>query len=389
MTKKSSSPKEPVTIRFKELKNGSKSIYLDIYVNGRRSYEFLKLYLVPERNAAAKAQNANTMTAAQTIKSQRIIDITNGKAGIKSKDTRSKMLLHDWLEIIAERRKENGQSDRRAITYKSLMAHLAKYSGTKKIRLCDVDLSFFKGFVKYLSTADLLGCKNVVKPLSRGAAVTYLQALKTAIAEAEREGIITDNPARRLRPEDTKKMGKPTEERVFLDIEEVNKMAATPCNNPDVKKAFMLACYCGLRISDIRTLTWGEIVNVDGEVYVNKRMKKTGEWITVSLEVAKYWLPNRNGAADDEKIYHLPETAHCVSRHVKDWAKAAGVKKSVTFHTSRHTFATMLLTVGADLYAAKELLGHKNIATTQIYAKLVDEKKRETVSLLKKTIKGA
>lgn len=391
MAKKTSigKSKEEVTIRFKELKNGGKSIYLDIYVKGKRSYEFLKMYLVPGSDAAAKAQNENTMTAARAIKAQRVIDIANGKAGIKSSGTRSKMLLVDWVGIIKERRMASGQSDRRAETYKSLLAHLHEFMGKKKVRLCDVDLDFIKSFVGYLSTAKVLKMVNGEKQLSHGAAVVYLQALKSALVEAERDGIIDDNPARRLRPAETKNMGASTGERVYLEIDEVKRMADAPCKKIDIKRAFMFACYCGLRISDIRSLTWGELVTIDDELFVRKRMQKTGEQICVSLEVAKYWLPNRNGAADNALVYDLPKREQTVSKYVKRWAAAAGIKKDVTFHTSRHTFATMLLTMGADLYATKELLGHKNIATTQIYAKLVDEKKKDAVSLLKQTMKGA
>ena len=70
-------PKEPVRVRYKTLSDGSQSVYLDIYRDGKRQYEFLKLYLIPETNAAAKAQNKATLAAVNTIKSQRIIELTN------------------------------------------------------------------------------------------------------------------------------------------------------------------------------------------------------------------------------------------------------------------------------------------------------------------------
>ena len=80
--KKQTRAKEPVRIRFKELSNGNKSIYLDIYRDGKRSYEFLKLYLVPEKSQVAKVQNEQVMAAANAIKSQRIIELSNNTAGI-------------------------------------------------------------------------------------------------------------------------------------------------------------------------------------------------------------------------------------------------------------------------------------------------------------------
>ena len=72
--------KEPVKVRTKKLADGSESYYLDIYVDGKRHYEFLKLYHLPEINARVKEQNKATLAAVETIKSKRIIEITNGKA---------------------------------------------------------------------------------------------------------------------------------------------------------------------------------------------------------------------------------------------------------------------------------------------------------------------
>ena len=68
----------------------------------------------------------------------------------------------------------------------------------------------------------------------------------------------------------------------------------------------------------------------------------------------------------------------------KEWAKAAGIKKNISFHTARHTFATMMLTLGADIYTTSKLLGHSRISTTEIYAKIVDKKKDEAMGLIDK-----
>ena len=97
-TKKSTRLKEPVKVRTKKLADGSESYYLDIYVDGKRSYEFLKLYLLPAINPMVKEQNRATKAAVEAIKSKRIIELTHSRAGLKKTSVRSKMLQDAWKE---------------------------------------------------------------------------------------------------------------------------------------------------------------------------------------------------------------------------------------------------------------------------------------------------
>ena len=84
---------------------------------------------------------------------------------------------------------------------------------------------------------------------------------------------------------------------------------------------------------------------------------------------------------EENRIFQMPETS-CAYDYLHDWAKKAGITKNVTFHVARHTYATLLLYYGADLYTVSKLLGHTNVRTTQIYAKVMDESKRKAVSLI-------
>lgn len=97
--KKQVKAKEPVRLRFNKLKNGNTSVYLDIYHNGRRSYQFLKLYLVPETDVASKIQNVNTLATTNAIKAEKILELTNKTAGITDRSYKAKMLLTDWMKI--------------------------------------------------------------------------------------------------------------------------------------------------------------------------------------------------------------------------------------------------------------------------------------------------
>ena len=79
-------------------------------------------------------------------------------------------------------------------------------------------------------------------------------------------------------------------------------------------------------------------------------------------------------------FYDLPKYLSVINSGLKRWAKAAEIDKNISFHTARHTFATMLLTLDVDLYTVSKLLGHKDIKTTQIYAKIIDKKKQDAVN---------
>ena len=108
-----------------------------------------------------------------------------------------------------------------------------------------------------------------------------------------------------------------------------------------------------------------------------------GDYLPLSSQAMRY-MPERGDAADNDNVFARLPKGQYLNDLIKAWAKEAGLSKHVTFHTSRHTFATMLLTLGADLYTVSKLLGHANVKTTQIYGKIVDQKKDDAVSRIDK-----
>lgn len=384
MGRKKTTEKEPVTIRFKELANGNKSIYLDIYKDGKRKYEFLKLYLVPEVGrckADARRKNAETMAVVNVIKAQRVLDIKNGMAGMATQ--KSKMKLLDFIDMYSKRKLESTKSDKDPNgLVRSTKKHLIQYKG-ENILMKDIDKDFCIGFIEYLKNYRIPD--NRRGSLSGNSLFAYYKTLVFMLNAAVEEGIINKNPdtevPRQMKPK-TKESN-----RVYLSIDEVKLLSQHECRFPMVRNAFMFSCFCGLRISDIRRLKWSDIEeeqSKDGnKIYrLSLEMTKTKRRISFLLsKEAVGWLPEKT---DSPFVFHDLVKESCISYTVKDWAKDAGIAKDVTFHTARHTFATLMLTLGADIYTTSKLLGHTSIATTEIYAKIIDKKKDEAMGLIDK-----
>mgnify|MGYP002624601068 CR=1 FL=1 len=377
--------KEPVKLRYKSLVNGNKSLYFDIYVNGKRKYEFLRLYLVPEADKYAKEQNRRVLDIAYKLKQKRLFELfgkrlESGSVFISSEEDKR---LIDVVEAYAVERKKAGQGEKEG-RYGSVMTlkmHLIVYAG-ENVLMSQVDKDFCIGFARYLKTAKNLHQHiKSERYLSDGTAYLKYSMFRCVLNDAVRKGYIEKNPTKLVPAIDRPK--KPDTERDYLSVEEVKLLMKTPCPYKDLKLAFLFSCFTGLRKSDILDLRWKNISNNGNKYQIYKRIQKTQRWQTIPLsEQAMLWLPARRDEPDDARIFQSMSNSS-LAANIKKWAKMAGIKhKRVTFHVARHTFATLELSLGVDLYTVSKLLGHSNIATTQIYAKVVDKQKEQAVDLI-------
>lgn len=380
--------KEPIKIRYKELQKGGFSIYLDCYVNGIREYKFLNLYLKEEKTRSDKLWNKEQVRLANAIKAQYIIDIQNGEFGFKDKNRTRKLSFIKYCEDMADDYEENGHKSC-AILLRSAIQRLIRYKG-KAIMFSHIDKEFLIGFIEFLNndTRDFdresKDKKRKLKPISNVYKEALFARLMVALNKAERDGIILKNPGK-----DIDRSIKPHSEpksRCYLTLPEVQKIIDTDYRpDNDVKPAFLFSCFSGLRYSDIQKMTWKEItINQDGLAQLETSMKKTGKPLYLPLsDNALKWLPERGNMPEESHVfYKLPDQVTNADVRLKTLIKNAGITKHVTFHVARHTFATLTLSYGADLYTVSKLLGHSNVRTTQIYAKIVDENKRKAVNLI-------
>ena len=380
--------KEPIKLRFKQLKDGNQSIYLDCYVNGIREYKFLNLYLRPDTSRENKMWNKEQLRLANAIKAQYIIDIQDGEFGFKDRNRTRKLNFLTYCEDMAAEYEANGQTSC-AVLMRSAVKRMTAYKG-KNITFNHIDKEFLIGFIEYLNSdirdfdKESKDKKRKPKPLSEVYKEALFARIMVALNKAERDGIIVKNPGkdidRKLKPHAEQKS------RCYLTLDEIQKIIDTEYKpDNDIKPAFLFCCFSGLRYSDVQKLTWGEItVSPEGYAQIETNMQKTGKDITIPLsDNALKWLPERSDQPSASRIfYKLPDQVTNADARLRTIIKKAGITKHVTFHVARHTFATLTLTYGADLYTVSKLLGHSNIRTTQIYAKIVDESKRKAVNLI-------
>lgn len=163
----------------------------------------------------------------------------------------------------------------------------------------------------------------------------------------------------------------------YLTLDELKKLANTPCDIPVLKSASLFSCLTGLRISHILNLHWRNILPAsDGGYCMRLRTEKTETETTLPISDEALKLC---GERHDGKVFEGLCRA-MIYEPLRKWVASAGITKHITFHCFRHTFATLQIALGTDIYTVSKMLTHKNVSTTQIYADLVNEKKRASAN---------
>lgn len=354
--------KEPVKIRQKALRGGGTSLYLDIYQEGRRNYEFLKLYLVPEKTKEDREANRQTWQLANQVKARRIVEMQSDRLGLGGPKG-SRIRFFDYFEQRAQSRVK-GDSSHTYQTWLQCLHFMKDYEGDHGITFADVTKKWVKGFKAYLEKQG---------ELSNNTRLLYFSKLVACLNDAVRDEIIDHSPAVGV-----DKWKKEETERQYLTIEELRRMAATPCKNETLKRAFLFSCLTGLRCSDVKGLTWAEVQEDARGARITFRQQKTKgqEYLCITPQAAALMGERADG---DAKVFDGLVNNEWSNRRLKQWAEAAGIRKHITFHCARHTFAVMMLDIGTDIYTVSKLLGHRELATTQIYAKVLDKNKQAAV----------
>lgn len=395
-----------VTLRMKPITDNRQTLYLDYYppiadpITGKSTRrEFLKLSIYSEvehdeqlytdkdgkqqrrivpildkkgypkkikLTDLQKHHNRETMSLAEAVKAKRQLSIQNENYGFLNDEKQNADFIN-YFESLANKRSGSNSDN-----WHSALLYLKDFTGGKLIKFKDVSEAFCNDFREYLLTAPSRKSRERSKlKLSTNSAVSYYNKFKASLKQAYKDGYLKQDLNKRIegiKPEET--------ERQYLTYDELRKLAITPCKETILKKAAIFSALTGLRFSDIKKLVWGEVqYDSKQKNYIRFRQKKTKGAETLPIPEQAFRILGERGNPVD-LVFPTLEYSYTQTVLPK-WLKAAGIHKDFSFHGFRHTYATLQLTLGTDIYTVSKMLGHRDLKPTQVYTKVIDKLKTE------------
>lgn len=298
---------------------------------------------------------------------------TDTEAEQAAQNERSKCDFIKYFDELREKRHKNGSKSIQ-VNWKRELDLLKLYTDGKPLLFRDIDLNLIEDYKDYLINAPQGGGKSGT--ITRNTASTYFSIFKAALKQAFIEGYLTTDIAAK-----SKNIQYEDAQREYLTMEELNTLASTPCDSPVLKRAALFSALTGLRHSDIKKLKWHEVVKDEEHYRILFTQKKTKGVEYMPISDQAYQLCGERGDPN-RLVFEGLQDPSWINRPVKRWVEAAGITKHITFHCFRHTYATLQLTKGTDIYTVSKMLGHTKVTTTQIYAKIVDEKKEQAADAI-------
>lgn len=369
-----------VSLRTRKIKNGTQlSFYLDYYPGYRdeatmevHQHESLGIYIFTKpKNQREKDYNERMTEKAEAIRCRRYESIVNERYDFFDREKMKGDFLAYFKALAAKRNARTMQA----------YEHFAFFTDNK-CTFMELTVDLCVRFREYLLN-EALSQKSKEKPqkLHVNTASLYWSSFRGVLHTAHRDHKIQENPNSFL-----DKIEKIPTEKEHLSQDELIRLANTPCTSGVLKKAFLFSCLTGLRFSDVKALTWEKIQPYgDGGMFISVRMIKTKQFVNNPISDEALELIGFERDADGNAVTKTGRVfpglkTSLTQTDLPNWLKAAGITKHITFHCSRHTFGSLQVDAGTGIYTVQHMLGHKNVETTQIYANMADESKRESVN---------
>lgn len=370
-----------ISLSQRKLKDGRISLSIEFYRgseitdDGRRkhlrNFENLDTYLIVDpKTAKEKKENKEALEFAENVIAIRKAEYAQGRFELKNTAKAKRVFLNFFADLADEKRTLDSSNNYG--NWFSTYQHLKKVV-PKNLTFEEIDEYFIKKVRKYFEK-DAISKSDL--PLSQNSKYSYFNKFKAALRNAFDNGYLTVNYASKI-----KSFEQAESQREYLTFDEVQSLANSECKYPVLKRAFLFSCLSGLRWSDINTLLWSEVRDEGDVTKVNFRQEKTDgvEYLYISKQ-ARELLGERQDQQD--RVFRGLKYGMTYNTEIIRWCNRAGVPKHITFHSARHTNAVLLLENGADIYTVSKRLGHRELRTTQIYAKIVDSKMKEAAEII-------
>jgi integrase len=374
-----------VKLRQKSISGNKQSLYLDFhppiphpkpFFNKRTKEmvtttrrEFLGMYLHEKtKNPLDKIHNKETLDTAEQIRQKRENQLNKPEiyTGYELEQLRirerGELNFVPYFKALAEKRSGGNREN-----WNSVYNYLDAFTNGN-LKFTNLDEKFCNDFKDYLLNTKL----------SKNSAASYFNKVKAATKKAYKDGYLPNDLSAKVDP-----IKQDETQRNFLTFEELNRLANTKCENPQLKRAALFSALTGLRFSDIQKLIWSELEYIEGNGYfIQFKQQKTNGVEMMPISEQAYGLLGERQEPKD-KVFEGFKYSHCNHKHFSQWIGLAGISKHITFHCFRHTYATLQLSQGTDIYTVSKMLGHRELKTTQIYAKIIDKTKRAAANRIK------
>ena len=362
------------------------SLYLEYKVgykedNGSciRKKEGLSLRLMANpRTQAQRQKNKETLELARKIRFEREQEFLQNKEGYRLKKSRSINFL-DYYQTYIDKYKK------------------------KDVRVIEMGLNDFKRFLeeqyphlllriepRFINKKMMLEFSQYISDHHRGSGISSVfRRFKKVILAGVEDGLFSENPCKGIVLDNKEDMLV----KDILSPEELQKLFETPYTwkFPDIRRAFALTCFAGIRFCDVKELTYGD-VDFENKI-ISFRQRKTeghsrhsGVVIPLNDTLMSIIGHKPENSINDTRIFDLPKSNsgdNC-NHFLKQWTKAAGINKHITWHCGRHSFGTQLLSNGANVKVVADLLGHSSLKYVEVYVRAVDKLKKEALDSLPK-----
>ena len=364
-----------VHLRKKALTKGRHPWYLDFSPPLRNAktgkvqrFEFLELFTYDKPMGALQRQhNSETRELIENIRAKRQLDIQNRKFGFISDRDRNSSFIDFFREFCGGRQKADNDN------YGMSFRYFLEFAGHDLI-FSDLDEFFCVDYKNFLLSGPGIGRRG--KTIATNTAVSYFAKFRSSLQQAYKQSLLPVDLYAQVEPISPKET-----HREQLELEEFQQLVDTPAKSDLIKRAAIFSGLTGLRFSDVSTLHWSEVRGIPGKYHLQFTQEKTegAEILPISDQAVEVMGLRR---APDKLVFEglaYSSLKPCF----KDWLKKAGISKNITFHSFRHTYATLQLELGTELLTVSKLLGHRSVKTTLVYTKVKDKMKIEAANRIK------